>query len=171
VSPVRFRRSGRTTAFAVAVAAFVTSMSGVAWAPKNLSVHVVEAACDVKDAGSGFFLGSVTLTGFTTVRGQLFGVGTVAGSCTTAGRKVVVRGTESVLVPLTIQELSCQKLDLLLGDVSVASLGLTVKTAGTHLLVFPGSRGDEAKFCAAERLAAVRPVTDMLSPLGQLLLQ
>ena len=142
-------------------------MTGVAWAPKNLSVHVIEAGCDV-NAGSGSFLGSVTMTGFTTVGDDLFGVATVSGTCTLPGRSVVVTDVRA-LVPVIIQELSCAELDLLLGDVSIASAGLTIRTAGSHLLVFPGSRGGEARFCAAERLAGIRPVAEMLTPLGQLL--
>lgn len=157
-------------AFAVAVMAFAGSMTGVAWAPKNLSVHVIEAPCEVKDAGAGDFLGSVTLTGFTTVKGQLFGVASVSGTCTVGARRVKV-AEQSALVPLTIQELSCAKLDLLLGDVGIASADTTIRTAGMQLLLSPGSRGAEARFCAAERLAATRPVTEMLTPLSQLLLQ
>lgn len=167
---MRVRGSTRWAAFAVAVAGFVGSMTGVAWAPKNLSVHVIEADCEVKDAGTGAFLGSVTLTGFTTIRGQLFGVATVDGGCTVAGRKVVV-AQQGALVPISIQELSCAKLDLLLGDLSIASAATTVRTAGSQLLVVPGSRGAEARFCAAERLAGVRPIAEMLTPLGHLLFQ
>lgn len=167
---MRLRGSTRAAAFAVAVAAFAGSMTGIAWAPKNLSVHVIEAACEVKDAGTGSFLGSVTLTGFTTIRGQLFGVASVEGTCTVAGRAVTVSEPRA-LVPVSIQELSCAKLDLLLGDLASASANTTVRTAGSHLLVVPGTRGAEARFCAAQRLAGMRPVSEMLTPLSQLLLQ
>lgn len=167
---MRLRGSTRAAAFAVAVAAFAGSMTGIAWAPKNLSVHVIEADCEVKDAGTGAFLGSVTLTGFTILRGQLFGVASVTGTCTVAGRNVAV-SEQRALVPVSIQELSCAKLDLMLGDLASASAGTTVRTAGSHLLVVPGSRSAEARFCAAERLAGIRPIADMLTPLGQLLFQ
>lgn len=145
-------------------------MTGIAWAPKNLSVHVIEAGCDVKDAGSGSFLGAVTMTGFTVVNGQLFGVATLSGTCTLpSGRRVVVPDREQALVPVSIQELSCAKLDMVLGDVSLASVGTTVRTAGMHLLVFPDSKGTQARLCAAADLAARRSVAEMLTPLGQLL--
>ena len=137
---MRLSGSTRAAAFAVSLAAFVGSMTGVAWAPKNLSVHVIEAPCDVKDVGSGSFLGSVTLTGFTLVNGQVSGVASVSGSCMLASRKVLVSG--SAIVPVTVLDLSCAELDLLLGDVSVG--GTTIRTAGTSLGIFPGSRGSEA---------------------------
>jgi hypothetical protein len=145
-------------------------MTGIAWAPKNLSVHVIEAGCDVKDAGTGDFLGSVTMTGFTTVKGQLFGVASVSGTCTLPGRKVLV-AERSALVPVSIQGLSCASLDLLLGDVSIASTGTTVRTGGTTLALVPGSKGAEARFCAAAALAARHSVPEMLTPLSQLLFQ
>ncbi|HYO60684.1 MAG TPA: hypothetical protein VEU29_02165 [Actinomycetota bacterium] len=165
---MRLRRSTRAAAFAVAVAGFVGSMTGIAWAPKNLSVHVIEAACDVKDAGSGEFVGSVTLTGFTLVKNQLFGVATVSGTCTLPnGTRVVTSERERALVPVSIQELSCAKLDLLLADVSIGTT--TLRTGGMHLFVFPGSKGDEAKLCAAADMAARRSVAEMLTPLSHLL--
>ncbi len=164
---MRSRVPTRAAAFAVAVMAFAGSMTGVAWAPKNLSAHVIEAACEVKDAGAGEFLGSVSLTGFTTVDGQLFGAGTVSGTCTTRSTKALVTG--AILVPVSIQELSCHELDLVLGDVS--SGNVTVRTAGMHLFMSPGTRASMARFCAAERLAATRPLEEMLTPLSQLLLQ
>jgi hypothetical protein len=169
---VRLRRSTRAAAFAVAVAGFVGSMTGIAWAPKNLSVHVIEADCDVKDAGTGSFLGTVTMTGFTVVKGQLFGVTTVSGTCTLpSGRRVVVPERERALVPVSIQELSCAKLDMVLGDVSIASVGTTVRTAGMHLFVFPDSKGAEARLCAAADLAARHSLSEMLTPLSHLLFQ
>lgn len=167
---MRLRGSTWAAAFAVAVAGFVGSMTGVAWAPKNLSTHVVEAACDVKDQGAGAFLGSFSLTGFTTIRDQLFAVGTASGTCTTRGGNVVVTEA-SLLVPVSVEELSCHELDLLLGDTAIASSGMTVDTSGTHVYLSPGTRGAMARFCAAERLAATRPFADMLTPLSQLLFQ
>lgn len=149
------------------MAGFVGSMTGIAWAPKNLSVHVIEAACDVKDAGSGTFLGSVTLTGFTTIRDQLFATATVEGSCTLAGTKVLLGPGTSAQVRVSVQELSCDELNLLLGDVSAGTT--TIRTDGTNLSIFPASRGAAARFCAAERLAASRSLGEMLTPLGQLL--
>ena len=170
MSSLRFRASTRVAAFGVAVAGFVGSMTGIAWAPKNLSVHVIEADCDVRDAGTGAFLGTVTMTGFTIVRGQLFGVATVSGTCALGARNVVVT-QRSALVPVSIQELSCAKLDLLLGDVSIASAGTTLRTAGMHAFVFPASRGDEARLCAAADLAARHSVAEMLTPLSHLIFQ
>ena len=143
-------------------------MTGVAWAPKNLSVHGIEAGCEVPDAGSGGFLGSVTLVGFTLVDGRLLGVATVDGRCTIGSTPVVVSGARAV-VPVSVQELSCDELELILGDLSIASAGMTVQTAGSHLFVSPGSRGDQAKFCAAARLAETRSLAQMLTPLSQLL--
>lgn len=143
-------------------------MTGVAWAPKNLSVHVIETGCEVKDAGSGGFLGSVTLTGFTMVRDQLFATATVSGTCTLVnGTKVVLPQSSTALVRVSVQELSCEELNLLLGDVAVA--GTTIRTGGTNLSTFPGSKGAQAKFCAAERLVANRTLAEMLTPLSQLL--
>lgn len=162
-----FRVPTRAGAFAVAVMAFAGSMTGVAWAPKNLSAHVIEAACEVQGAGTGEFLGSISLTGFTTADGQLAGVGTLTGTCTTRSTKTVANG--SILVPVSVQELSCHELDLVLGDVSTA--GMTVRTAGMHVYLSPGTKGAMARFCTAERLAATRPLTEMLTPLGHLLFQ
>ena len=167
---MRLRGSTRAAAFFVAVMAFAGSMTGVAWAPKNLSAHVIEAGCDVQGAGEGTFLGSVSLSGFTMIGDQLFGVGTMSGTCATRSGRTVVSGG-SLLVPVSIQELSCHELDLLLGDTSVASAGLTVDTAGMHLFLSPGTKGSMARFCAAERLAANRSVAEMLTPLSQLLFQ
>ncbi len=168
---MRLRGSTRAAAFAVAVAAFAGSMTGIAWAPKNLSVQVIEAGCGVKDAGTGSFLGSVSLTGFTTAKDQIVGVATVTGTCTlTNGARTLPAGT-SVLVPLSILELSCHELELLLGDVAIASAGMTLETGGLSIFLSPGSRGDQAKFCAAARLAATRSLAEMLTPLGQLLFQ
>ncbi len=164
--------STRAAALAVATTAFVGSMTGIAWAPKNLSVQVIEADCGVKDAGSGSFLGAVTLTGFTMAKDQLAGVATVTGTCTLAnGTKVVLPAGTTVVVPLSIQELSCHELELTLGDVAIASAAMTLETGGLHLFLSPGSRGDQARFCAAERLARTRPLQEMLTPLGQLLFQ
>lgn len=146
-------------------------MTGVAWAPKNLSVHVVESACDVKDAGSGAFLGSVTMTGFTLVKDQLFGVATVSGTCTLPSARRVVTDRQRALVPLSIVELSCAQLDLLLADVSIPSTGTTVRTAGTHLYVFPDSKGLQARLCAASALAAKHSLAEMLTPLNHLIFQ
>ena len=166
---MRFRGSARTAAFAVAVTAFAGSMTGIAWAPKNLTVHVIEAGCEVDQSGAGAFLGAVTMTGFTVVDGQLLGVATVSGTCTLAGgSRVAIPEGARALVPVSIQELSCAKLDLLLGDVSIASAATTVQTTGMHLVVFPGSKGDAARFCAAADLAARRSVVEMLRPLSQL---
>jgi hypothetical protein len=148
--------------------AFAGSMTGVAWAPKNLAVHVIEAPCAVP-AGAGDFLGSITLTGFTTVDGRLYGVGTVSGSCATRSTKVVAEG--GIVVPVSIQELSCHQLDLVLGDVSMPATGLTVGTSGMHLYLAPGTRASQARFCTAERLAATRSLEEMLAPLSQLLFQ
>lgn len=145
-------------------------MTGIAWAPKNLSVQVIEAGCGVKDAGSGSFLGSVSLTGFDMAKDQLVAVATVTGTCTLAnGAKVVLPAGTSVMVPVSIQELSCHELELTLGDLAIASVGMTVETGGLQLFLSPGSRGDQAKFCAAERLAATRSLSEMLTPLSQLL--
>lgn len=144
-------------------------MTGIAWAPKNLSVHVVETSCDVKDAGSGAFIGAVTLTGFTMVRDQLFGVATVSGTCTLGNGTRVAAPESRALVQLSIQELSCDELNLLLDDVGIAAAGMTVHTGGMNLSLFPGSRGDQARFCAAARLAANRPIAEVLTPLSQLL--
>lgn len=165
---MRLRASTRAAAFAVAVAGFTGSMTGIAWAPKNLSVHVIETSCEVRDAGSGGFLGSVTLTGFTMVRDRLFATATVDGTCTLAnGTKVGVPRSSTASVPVTVQELSCDELNLLLEDVSVG--GMTIHTGGTNLSIFPSSKGALARFCAAERLAANRSVGEMLTPLSQLL--
>lgn len=164
---MRMRGTTRAAAFAVAVAGFVGSMTGIAWAPKNLSVHVIEADCQV-GSGSGDFLGSVTLTGFTVVNGVVFGVATLDGKCTLAGSQVLVRG-DRVAVPVSIEELSCHELELVLGDFSVG--GTTVRAAGTHLFLSPGSRAAQARFCAAERLAATHSVAEMTSPLSHLLFQ
>jgi hypothetical protein len=146
-------------------------MTGIAWAPKNLSVHVIESACDVKDAGSGGFVGSVTMTGFTLVEDRLFGVATVSGTCTLSSGGRVVTDRRRALVPVSIKELSCAKLDLLAGDVSIASTGTTVRTAGTHLYVFPDSKGAEARLCAAAALAEKHSLADMLTPLNHLIFQ
>lgn len=167
---MRFRASTKAAAFAVAVTGFVGSMTGIAWAPKNLSVLVIEAPCDVKTTGPGAFLGSVSLTGFAMVKDQLTGVAEVNGTCTTSsGGKLAVRGA-GVLVPLSILELSCDELALrLLGDVTVGST--TVKTAGLDIFLSAGTPAAHARFCAAERLAASRSVATMLTPLSQLLFQ
>ena len=167
---MKVRGSTRAAAFAVAVAGFVGSMTGIAWAPKNLSVQVIEAGCAVKGAGSGSFLGSVTMTGLTMTNGQLAGVATVAGTCTLgSGAKVVLPAGTSVVVPVSIQELSCHELELTLGH--IASTSMTLQTGGLQLFLSPGSRGDQARFCAAARLAATRPLADVLTPLSQLLFQ
>lgn len=165
---MRFRASTRAAAFAVAVMGFVGSMTGIAWAPKNLSVQVIEAPCEVKTVGSGSFLGSVTLTGFTMVKDQLTGVADVNGTCTLAsGAKTAVRGT-GVLVPLSILELSCDDLTLrVLSDLTLA--GTTVKTANLDLFLTPGTPAAQARYCAAERLASTHSVAAMLTPLSQLL--
>ncbi|HEX2295746.1 MAG TPA: hypothetical protein VHN37_10600 [Actinomycetota bacterium] len=171
VSAVRFSGSTRAAAFAVAVAGFVGSMTGVAWAPKNLSIHVIEADCQV-GSGSGDFLGSVTLTGFALDGSQLTGTATVAGTCTIGSAKTVVPEGTRTSVPVSIQELSCDELRLTFGaDVSIAAPAMTIDTGGMQLSVFPGTRGAEARFCAAERLAATRSVTEMLTPLSQLFFQ
>ncbi len=146
-------------------------MTGVAWAPKNLAVHVVESACDVKDAGSGEFIGSVTMTGFTLVKGQLFGIATVSGTCTLPNGSRVVTDRERALVPVSIQELSCAQLDLLVGDVSITRTATTLRTAGTHLYVFPDSKGLEARLCAAAALADKHSLADVLVPLNHLIFQ
>lgn len=155
---------------AVAVAGFAGSMTSVAWAPKNLSTHVIEADCTVANVGTGSFLGSISLTGFTMVGDQIAGVGTVSGTCTTASTKVITPRT-SVVVPLTIQELSCHELELLLGDVTYPGTGLTLETGGLTLFLSPGSSSAQARYCAAERLAGIRSLADMLTPLSQLLFQ
>ena len=165
-----FSASTRAAVLAIAVAGFAGSMTGIAWAPKNLSVHVIEAGCQVKDAGTGAFLGTVSMTGLTVVKGQVFGVATVSGTCSLGARNLVVT-ERSALVPVSIQELSCAKLDLLLGEVSISSAGMTLGTAGMHLFVVPGSRSDEARLCAAAGLAARRSVGEMLTPLNHLIFQ
>ncbi len=162
---MRMRGSTRAAALAVAVAGFVGSMTGIAWAPKNLSVHVIEADCQA-GAGSGDFLGSVALTGFTVVDGTLFGVAAVDGKCTLGSGQVPVTGNR-VAVAVSIEELSCHELELVLGDFSLG--GTVVETAGTHLFLSPGSRAAQARFCAAERLAATHSVAEMTSPLSRLL--
>ncbi len=166
---MKVRGSTKAAAFAVAVAGFVGSMTGIAWAPKNLSVHVIEDDCTVANGASGTFLGSVTVSGFTLSGHRLFGVATVSGSCTAGSQKVVVE--DQALVPVSIQELSCEELSLLLGDITAAAAGVTIGTSGTNLSVFPASRGARARFCAAERLAETRPAAEMLTPLSQLLFQ
>lgn len=149
---------------------FVGSMTGIAWAPKNLSVQVIEAPCEVKSAGSGSFLGSVSLTGFTMVKDQLTGVADVNGTCTLTNGTRVVSQSSGVLVPLSILELSCDELALrLLSDVTMGST--TVKTANLDLFLSPGTRAAQARYCAAERLAATHSVAGMLTPLSQLLFQ
>lgn len=168
---MRLRASTRAAAFAVAVAGFAGAMTGVAWAPKNLSVHVIETSCEVKNAGSGAFLGSVTLTGFTVDKGQVVGVVTVNGTCTIGASRIATPTDSRVLVPVSIQELSCAQLDLVLGDVALASAGMTLRSAGIHIVLAPGSRGDEARFCAAERLVAVRSLAEMITPLNHLVVQ
>jgi hypothetical protein len=169
---LRLRASTRAAAFAVAVAGFAGSMTGVAWAPKNLSVHVIEAVCEVKNVGSGAFLGAVTLTGFTLDKGQVVGVATVTGTCTLGpGSTVAAPAGTTVLVPVTIQELSCHELELTLGNVSIAAASMTLQTAGTQVFLSPGSRADEARFCAAARLAGTRSLAESLSPLNHLIFQ
>ncbi|HEX2056836.1 MAG TPA: hypothetical protein VHI71_00565 [Actinomycetota bacterium] len=164
---MRLRGSTRAAAFAVAVAGFVGSMTGIAWAPKNLSTHVIEADCQT-GSGSGDFMGSITLTGFSVVNGQLVGLATVDGRCTLVTGQILVRG-DRVAIPVTIAELSCHELELVLGDFSVG--GTTVRAAGTQLFLSPGTRAAQARYCAAERLAATFSVAEMTSPLSHLLFQ
>lgn len=172
---MRLRASTRAAAFAVAVAGFAGSMTGIAWAPKNLFGSGIATTCEVRDGGAGQFQGSISLTGFTVSRGTLFGVGTMTGTCTPdagSGFKATeIPHGSLALVPLSIETLSCDVLDVVLGDVSISSVGMTVHTAGRHLTVAPGSKAETARFCAAARLAGARSAVDMITPLNHLIFQ
>ena len=173
---MKVRRSARVAAFAVAVMAFAGSMTGIAWAPKNLFGSGLSAACDVKDGGAGSFQGSLTITGFTVVKDQLAGVGSMTGTCTPngggrTGKPVEIPHGTSVLVPLSIDLLTCDVLDLLLGDVAVGDVGMSVYLSGRHLAVAPMGKAERARFCAAARVIATHPAVEKVIPLNHLIFQ
>lgn len=162
-------------AFAVAVTAFAGSMTGIAWAPKNLLGAGISASCNLADSGAGTFQGSISITGFTVDRGQLAAVGTMTGTCTpdvggTAKPGEIPQGT-MVLVPVSIDLLTCDVLDLLLGNVSIPSLGMTVFLSGRHLAVAPATKAERGRFCAAANLVGVRSPADVVTPLNHLIFQ
>jgi hypothetical protein len=170
---VKLRRT-RIAAFAVAVTAFAGSMTGIAWAPKNLFGSGIASTCEVKDGGTGQFAGSISLTGFTVTKGGIAGVGTVTGACTpdagSAFKEIRVTGAMA-FVPLTIETLSCDVLDIVLGDVSLSNEGVTIHLAGRHLAVAPATKAEQARFCAAAKLLGARPAADMITPLNHLIFQ
>lgn len=172
---MRLRASTRAAAFAVAVAGFAGSMTGVAWAPKNLFGSGIATTCEMRDGGTGQFQGTISLTGFTVTRGALVGVGTMTGTCTPdAGstfKATEIPHGSVALVPLSMETISCDVLDVILGDVSIGSVGMTVHTAGRHLTVAPATRAEQARFCAAARLAGVRSAGQMITPLNHLIFQ
>jgi hypothetical protein len=172
---MRVRAATRAAAFAIAVAAFAGSMTGIAWAPKNLFGSGIATTCEVKDGGTGQFQGSLTITGFTVTKGQLVGVGTMSGTCTpdigsTFKEEQLPLGT-ALLVPFSIDALTCDTLDLILGDISVSSVGMTVHTAGRHLVVAPATKAERARFCAAAKVVGARSAVEAITPLNHLIFQ
>jgi hypothetical protein len=162
-------------AFAVAVMAFAGSMTGIAWAPKNLLGAGITAPCEQKDTGAGTFQGSISITGFTVVKDQLAAVGTITGVCTPEiggdAKPVPIPQGTMVLVPLTIDLLTCDVLDVLLGNVPVPELGMTVFLSGRHLAVAPSTKAERARFCAAAKLLEQRPAASVAPALNQLIFQ
>ncbi|HEV2756317.1 MAG TPA: hypothetical protein VG318_11150 [Actinomycetota bacterium] len=172
---MELRRSTRIGAFVVAVMAFAGSMTGIAWAPKNLLGAGITASCSLTDSGAGTFQGSISVTGFTVVRDGLAAVGTMTGTCTpdvggTAKPVEIPQGT-AVVVPVTIDLLTCDVLDVQLGNTSIPQLGMTVFLSGRHLVVAPGAKAERARFCAAARLLAERPAASMTTALNHLIFQ
>lgn len=172
---MELRRSTRIAAFGVAVMAFAGSMTGIAWAPKNLLGAGISASCEQKGTGAGTFQGSISVTGFTVVKDGLAAVGTMTGVCVpdaggTAKPAEIPQGT-MVLVPVTIDLITCDALDVLLGNVSIPELGLTVFLSGRHLTVAPATKAERARFCAAARMLAERPATSMVTALNHLIFQ
>ena len=171
---MELRRSTRVAAFAVAVMAFAGSMTGIAWAPKNLFGSGIATTCDVRDGGTGQFQGSISLTGFSVSRGQLVGVGTMTGICSPddgSTFKEMTLPPTLALAPLSIDALTCDVLDVILGDVSISSAGMTVHLAGRHLTVAPATKAERGRFCAAARLLDARPAAEMITPLNHLIFQ
>lgn len=76
-----------------------------------------------------------------------------------------------MLVPVTIDLLTCDALDVLLGNVSIPDLGMTVFLSGRHLAVAPATKAERARFCAAARILAERPAASMVTPLNHLIFQ
>jgi hypothetical protein len=76
------------------------------------------------------FVGSLTVTGFKTINGALYAVGTLTG--TINGTTPV---TQSVTVPVTIPTGTCQILDLTLGPLHLDLLGLVVDLNQVHLTI------------------------------------
>ncbi len=157
----------------MAVTAFAGSMTGIAWAPKNLLGAGITASCDLRDSGAGTFQGSISITGFTVVEDELAAVGTMTGTCTPeiggAARPVEIPQGTTVVVPLAIDELTCDVLDLLLGTVSIPDLGMTVFLSGRHLVVAPATKAERARFCAAARLLGERPAASVVGALNRLI--
>ena len=155
--------------------AFAGSMTGIAWAPKNLLGAGITAPCDLKDAGAGTFQGSISVTGFTVVKDQLAAVGTMTGTCSpdvggTTKPVEIPQGT-MVLVPLAIDLITCDVLDVLLGNASIPALGMTVFLSGRHLAVAPGTKAERARFCAAAKMLAERPPATVVTALNHLIFQ
>ncbi len=160
----------RLGAFVVATAAFAGSMTGVAWAPKNLFGFGMTAGCATRDGG-GLFQGSVNLTGFTTQDGKLMALGTITGTCIpdADSTKFVQLRDQAVLVPVAVSLATCDALDLTLGIVQVPSLGVTVDLTGKHLVAAPATKAERGRFCAAANLLGARPAEEVAIPLTNLI--
>lgn len=76
-----------------------------------------------------------------------------------------------MLVPISIDLLTCDVLDVLLGEVPVGAVGMTVDLSGRHLTVAPASKAERSRFCAAARLLEERPATQMATALNHLIFQ
>ena len=81
----------------------------------------------------GSFVGTFTLERVVARAGQLFGVGTLAGTLTTTATGVTQIVNQVIELPLTVAQATCVILDLTLGPITLDLLGLVITTNAIHV--------------------------------------
>ena len=102
---------------------------------------LVTARVTGEDAtGANTFTGTLTLDHFRIMNGALSAVGTVDGTLTDTATRATQAVSQQVTAPVTVDQATCQILDLVLDPLDLDLLGLSVDLNQIHLTI-PADQG------------------------------
>ncbi len=164
----------KSVAALVLSGAMLLAAAGPAFAPRSWGLPNLLAPCN----DGRTFNGSLSLTRFDNRSGVLVARGSVAGTCGTEDNAIPVDA--EFVAPVTLQNASCDSIDVLLGDISVpvrdGNVTLDLQNAsrpqGTSVLL-DNPTGDgrlRGQLCATARIVDQGSLSKIVASLNRVLL-